>query len=340
MKTYTLFFAFFIAGLLFITPLSALGQFEFINSSTGEAMKINVWPKFPGPHQKVVMSIEDFSRDINSLQISWTLNGKVVTQGIGAKTFDFTTGALGSISRITINAGGISRTVTIAPGAIDLLWQANSYVPPFYKGKALHSNRGQITVSAEPFFVGSNGARIDPAKLIYTWKKNGEVAQSSSGYGKRSFTFVSSVLAKPTDVEVEVYSTDGIYKANAVISIEETRPEIIIYENNPRLGLMNQKALNGGSFEIKGGDETTFAAVPMFFSVTSRNSPGLLYSWSQNNSSLGQKASSVVFRAPSGTEGSSSIGTGVKHASNFMQSANTSFSVSVKEGSNETLVNF
>src|SRR3989344_1173365 len=50
--------------------------------------------------------------------------------------------------------------------SVDLLWQGETYTPPFYKGKSLWSNQSRIT-----FFAMTNGLG-NPANLSYKWTKN------------------------------------------------------------------------------------------------------------------------------------------------------------------------
>lgn len=310
----------------FIAPHAASAQTEFINASSGEALRVSISPQYPKAFETVSVSVEDFSRDLNNLTISWALNGKVQQKGVGLKTFSFATGALGTVSNLTITIGGTARTVAIRPTGIDLLWQAASYVPPFYKGKALHSNQDPLVVVAEPFFLTSSGKRLDPSTLTYKWSQNGKVVQEASGYGRRSFSVRPSVLSKSIDVSVEVTSSTGDYKSTAQTSIDEVSPEVIVYENNPLFGVQSQVALNNKTFSLGTKPETTFLAVPFFFSVGT-SPKNISYSWSQNNTALDKTTDSIVFRAPAEGGGESVVGVQVKSALSMMQGSNASVSV-------------
>ena len=57
-------------------------------------------------------------------------------------TFTFTAGSLGKTQKVTVNGvendgTSITQSISVMPASIDLIWQAHSYTPPFYKGKAL-----------------------------------------------------------------------------------------------------------------------------------------------------------------------------------------------------------
>ena len=47
--------------------------------------------------------------------------------------------------------------------SVDLLWQGETYVPPFYKGKSLWSDQSRITLFAIPQGLGN------PANLNYAF---------------------------------------------------------------------------------------------------------------------------------------------------------------------------
>lgn len=311
-------------------PHFAAAQTEFINASSGESLRVSVSPQYPKAFETVNVSVEDFSRNLDNLTISWALNGKTQQKGVGLKTFSFTTGALGTVSNLTITIGGSARTVAIRPTGVDLLWQAASYVPPFYKGKALHSNQDPLIVVAEPFFLTSTGKRLDPSTLTYKWSQNGKVSQEASGYGRRTFTVRPSVLSKSIDVSVEVTSSTGDYKSTARTSVDEVSPEVLVYENNPLFGIQSQVALNNKTFILGAKPETTFLAVPFFFSVGD-SGKNISYNWSQNGTDLNKTTSSIIFRAPAEGGGESAVGVRVKSALSIMQGSSASFSVRFKK---------
>lgn len=313
--------------------LCALSTFAFFGwgsmvahaQNTGPV--VTVLPKYPGPYQNVTVKVEDFSRDINGVNISWSINGKAEKSGVGLKEFTFQTGALGSVSNVSINMGGSVETVSVRPTSVDLIWQSDTYTPPFYAGKALHSNQDPVTVVAEPFFLNSKKERLDPNKLVYKWLQDGNIVGSASGYGKKTFTVEQSILLKPISIEVEVSSTDGTYRSNARITISDIRPEVLVYENHPLYGIVFEKALNGKDF-VMAGSETKITAVPFFFSNKQKNSGDLLYDWNLNNSSVSEKGNEVVFRKPENVkQGSSLISLNVKNLERFMQYADASFNI-------------
>jgi hypothetical protein len=328
-------------ALVFSFVISFVTLISAISTTTAHAQQaggpvITIIPKHPGPFQNVTIKVDEFSRDPNSLNIAWTLDGKSAQSGTGLKEFKFTTGALGTVHNVSINVGGVSRAVTIRPAVVDLMWQADSFTPPFYSGKALHSNQDPVTVVAEPFFLNAQKVRINPSTLIYNWKQDGKAVGSASGYGKKTFKVTPSILMKPIEIEVEVSSSDGVYHATSRISVSDTKPEVTAYENHPLYGIIFQNALNGKDF-VMSGSETRIAIMPYYFSNEQKKINALDYTWKLNNSLIPEKNDEIVFRKPENVrQGSSAVTLNVKNNTRFMQSSDASFNVKFSNEVNNT----
>ena len=212
-----------------------------------EQIDINQVPDIGEPYGPMTVSIDAYGTDLNAANISWSLNGKKVQSGFGIKSLSFTLGARGQVSTVSININPlnglpIQKTVRITPEDVDLLWQANSYTPPFYKGKALYPPQGTITFVAVPEFV-VNGKSIDSHNLIYKWIKDTTVLGDQSGYGKSSITVSGSVIAKPTNMQVDVSTVDGNVLGRQLLTVSPDDTEALIYENNPLYGVLFNKAI-------------------------------------------------------------------------------------------------
>ncbi len=316
------------------SPMSANAQIN--QSGVVDNLTIRTVPKYPGPFETVTMVVEDYSQDLNKIDIAWTLNGKVEKRGIGSKQFQFKTSGLGTVSNLSINIGGEVRTIAIRPTKVDLIWQADTFTPPFYLGKALHSNQDPITVVALPFFVNSQGSRLNPDTLIYKWKNNDKLDNSASGYGKKTFKITPSILLKPINIEVEVSSDDGSFMSINSIAIPDSRTETVLYENHPLLGIMFGNALNNKDFELA-DKEVSIIAAPYFFSNQQKKFGGVSYNWSLNNSTLSQQGNEVIFRKPEGVStGRSLISVSTKNLERFMQASDATLNVIFKETESTT----
>ena len=119
------------------------------------------------------------------------------------------------VATIALFDGDLNETIVIKPSVIVVLWQANnSYVPPFYKGKAMPSPDSEIKVVALPQIKNSSGF-VDPKNMTYTWKKDYTNNPDGSGYGKNSFTYVNDYLEDLNNIGVTVSTVDQKYSSKA-----------------------------------------------------------------------------------------------------------------------------
>ncbi len=288
-----------------------------------EEVYAEVSPEIPQPGETVDISVETYGIDLNKELITWTVDGKTSLRGIGKKTFSFVAGEAGTtnIVRVTIspkNAPDIVKTFTFAPVDVDILWQANTYTPPFYKGKALFTPESNVTFVAMPNIV-MNGKRVDSSNIIYNWKIDREVDGDNSGFGKNSYNFTGSILLKPTLIQAEVYAAkDPNYKGLNGFTISHVFPQTLLYENNPLYGIIFNKALRN-DYAVKGRD-VEISAFPYFFSTPSRSSD-LQYEWSLGNNqiALPDYQDSVVFKRKELKDALVSIGVIVKNPTHILQ---------------------
>lgn len=152
----------------------------------------------------------------------------------------------------------------------------DSYVPPFYKGKALVPTQGTFKVVAMPNIL-LEGEKINPSNLAYTWIKDGSVVSSASGWGKNYFIFQNSYLDKGNVIEVRVSDIMGGINASKRMNLKTANPKILFYRNDPTFGIMTEKSLNNGFSVNKDGD--TIIAEPYFFSPKDLGSSNLTFDW-------------------------------------------------------------
>ena len=185
-------------------------------------------------------------------------------------------------------------------GEVDVLWQGEVYTPPLYRGLPLWTSEARITFVAMPNLPG-----VNPANLIYRWSKDGTVLGSLSGVGKRSLVLVDGVLSLPLEVKVDIRTSESEpYIGSAVLNLRAGVSRVLVVENNPLYGLMLNKAI-GNEFSLK-QDEVTFAALPLFATVSDRKAPVMSYTWNTNTGDK-RMGNSVTYRAPEDSQGSSLV---------------------------------
>lgn len=325
---YSIFVLFLICVLGVFTTVEAQ-----IPSLSGTEVSVDMIPENPGPNQSVRVSVVSYGTDLNLANITWKVNGKTQKTGRGEKTFNFTTGSINTTTVLdiiieTAEGEAVTKTISIKPAEVDLIWQTEGFVPPFYKGKALFSHQNIITFIALPHMTGPNGVEIGAKNLVYKWIKNGTVIETASGFGKNIYTFIGPLISRPLNIEVEVTSPTGNGVGIAETVVSPIEPSVVFYKKNPLYGIEFQKAFLG-TVELKGSKEVVVLGVPFFFGVLSANAPELSYNWSINGSSVDSNTvtNTRVFRQIEGTSGTSNISLRIENRNKILQSASSNFNL-------------
>lgn len=186
-------------------------------------------PINPKPGDQIVVSAQSYATDLTQDNTTWTYNGKTIASGIGIT--QVTVMAPGSgvtgILVLTVSGTGFSvasTSLSFLPGSVDLLWEgADSYTPPFYKGRALPSVGGVVRVTAVPTITA-------PKNVSYRWSQNSSALPNSSGYNKSSLLFQNDPLT-PTE-HIDVTATSGTFSGEDSIDITPGSPALVAYFSN------------------------------------------------------------------------------------------------------------
>lgn len=248
-----------------------------------EDVSLSINPKQPSANETVNASLSSYVTDLNKALISWSLNGQTVVKNVGEKNFTFKTGANGFQTVIDVKidtpAGfSINKQVTINPANIDLLWEAyDSYVPPFYKGKALISSESLVKAVALLNSNQSNGAS-------YNWKVDSKNKIDSSGYGKNFYILKKSYLDKTNTITVTASNLSGDNLGSGKIDIGTGIPKIVFYKKDPDLGTKWGEALENGFLINQKGE--TIVVEPYFVSPKKLSSSDLNLTWILGTSAI------------------------------------------------------
>src|SRR3989344_3085342 len=159
-------------------------------AASSSSILVDVAPPNPAPGEDTTITLSSYANNLDSVLVTWSLNGKTIFSAIGKKTFLVKAPPAGSFASvravISLPEGEIEKTITIRPNEMILLWQAtDSFVPPFYKGKALPLADSEIKIVAMPEIKSSvGGALVNAKNMTYAWKKDYTNDQEASGYGK------------------------------------------------------------------------------------------------------------------------------------------------------------
>ena len=286
---------------------------------------VDVVPENPAPNSNVNITLRSFAANLDSVSISWFVNEKSVLSGIGKKSFSVTAGAAGSeitvLVKVFLPDGEIDKTIIIRPSRMILLWQANdSYVPPFYKGKALPVADSEIKVVAMPE-IQTTGGMVNPKNMTYFWKKDYGNEQGASGYGKNFFLYVNDFLESSNNVSVEASTVDQKFSSSASIDIGAVSPEILFYKKDNNLGIIWEQALLDG-YRIQG--EEVIVAAPYFIAPQDIRRPDLVWNWSINDhtveAQIGRK-NILPLKAEEGTSGTAKLRLDIENKYKIFQTA-------------------
>lgn len=284
-------------------------------------LSLQASPLFPQPKQPVTVTVNSSAMDLVRSTITWYVNGTVVKKGLGVTSIQVSTGAEGS-SKVVVaeveNAAGkrAIKSIQITSASVDVVWEAHSYTPPFYKGKALYPYQGTFTAVAITNLV-ENGVRLNPKDLIYTWEVDGELLKKSSGLGKDSAMLSGSIIIQPLRISVEVSSPSGKTTSRGGTTIEPRAPETVLYEESPLYGPLYHKSF-GSSITLK-NQEIWLKAVPYYFSTPRSNPAQLTYAWTINNSISSDTRDTVILRQPGKVSGNSTVSVSTSNNIRTMQ---------------------
>lgn len=309
-----------------------------IAQTTFDSIELTITPENPEPNTTAVASLNVYGLDINTIYTTWILNDKIVLSGQGERLFSFNTGSIGTKNTLEVigkmaNGKNFSKKIILSPAKVDILYEAESYTPPFYKGKAKFPFQGSLRIVALPSFVDPNGNKIPDNRLIFKWKNGNQILNNQSGYGKNILLYKSDEsLPKPTEISIEVsYPEEGLI-ANKTMSIEPTSPETIFYEENPEYGILFNKALRE-TFIIE-KEEVTVFAIPLFFGVKDKDSALLNYKWILSDKSIEQGASSIVLGNRSGKTGQTQLSVQISNTKDYFQAADNNLNIIFKKINN------
>lgn len=321
-------------SLFIITPIIFLLAFSLASAQlTGpdtSSVDLAITPQNPRPNQSVTANLVSYSIDINRADVTWSINGKQVAAGKGLKTFSFTTGSLGtktSLEVLIVSEDGypILKDLSINPASVNLLVEATSYTPPFYRGEAYFPYQGTARVIAVPSFVDDSGKQIPASNLIFNWKDGTRNLTDASGIGRNILNYKGSVPIRTGTVSVEVSSLDQKSVAEGNVNIEPVEPSVVLYENDPEYGVLYNKALASPVNLNKG--EMTVVAVPYYFDVLDPGDYNLNYQWNVSGSSVNSSGDSIVLKNPSSGGGQANLSLQLSNTTDIFQFASAALDI-------------
>lgn len=290
-----------VAMLAAIIPQLALAQLTPVTPTNADLV-LTPSTRFPRPNQSVTISAESYAIDLNRSAIVWSVDGKQVAQGVGLTSYTVQTGGLGVTQtvRVLASEGGrrVSQTLFITPGEVELIWEAETYTRPLYKGKAPYTAQADLIVHALPNIKGYTASN-----MVFEWRKNGQVA--ARGNGLDTLRLDGDELLQSFILAVEVHTFDKKAQALASHTFTPALPEILLYRKSPVQGvLFNQALLNASTLNE---DEFTISAFPHGFSTPNRFLSVSPLAWTINGTKNESTEPDLTFRKTGTGEASISV---------------------------------
>lgn len=303
------------------------------NVSEASDIFIQTSPQNPAPGDNVIITLVSYSQDLNSDMIDWFVNGKNIASGTGKKSITVSSPEAGGettvVAQITL-PGNIKSEVrtSISPANLTLLWEAyDSYVPPFYKGKALVTPGTWIKAVAIPeIVIGSK--TVKPENMVYNWQQDYINIQDGSGYGKDYYLYKDNFFKSSTNIEVSSATTDGKNSSAGSISVIPSHPKLSFYKKDDNLGILWNNALTG-TYNMK-EDQTMILAAPYFISPSSIKDPSLTFRWFINNTLVtlpSENKTIMPLKVIEGTTGTATVKLQIDSTTNLTQTASKEINV-------------
>jgi hypothetical protein len=263
--------------------MSVHAQSPLLNSSTREGPShISLKPQYPAPGAEVTARLNAHMIYAPSARIVWKKDGVIVQEKLGGIEYTFTTGKVGtpiSLEVIVYEESGniIRKTLSQTVGAVSIIWEARTYTPPLYQGRALYSPDSEVVLQALPIIANGKGGFLDTKDMVFNWRLHGETNPRHSGQGLDSITAKGKTPFIPLSATVQIQDKLGKTLAIGQVKVPITYPEVLFYESNPLTGLVRTKAIASPYFMR--ATESTLYAEPYYMSAPTRTDPALVYEW-------------------------------------------------------------
>lgn len=305
--------------LLILIPFVSHAQFT--PGTTAPTIKSS--SSHPDAYTEVTLSLDAYTLDTNGSKISWTVDGINQPKAENERSLKVMTGAIGSIKEVratlTLPNGSIVHTpYRLTATRVDLIIESDSFVPTFYKGRALPSTGSMVRAIALP----TDGSGKSANQFSYVWRLNNKTLQGGSIYGKNTMMF-EMPLGSEQILSVSIVDNLGRTTMKKTIALNPTDAELHFYIENPLKGL-SRTVLTSPYLMLE--DEVRIHAEPYYVSrslLTNEN----LVEWRIDGKKVDNPSEDfgTIVLERSGVGGASTIGFHMRDLTNFLSGISGSF---------------
>lgn len=304
-------------------------------------LELSLSTNSPVPGETVTITARSYTVDINAAKVTWYVDGKVVKSTVGGTVYELKAPPLGKKLAIDVVATvpegtTVKASLNLGSGSVDIIFETDGYVPPFFKGKIPAVYQNTVTIIAIPHISNRAGVEYDPATLVYQWKRNGRALENQSGYGKQSIVMEGDIVPRPYDISVSVWPRDNSAVAESYFSVSAGSPEVSFYVDDPLYGPLFNRSV-GSTLRISANKETTVLGVPFGFNKPRVGTGDLSWEWGLNGKGQSNLSSreSIILRSPDQSAGSSNIQLTIQNTDKILQGATGLFSAMFSSASQQ-----
>ncbi len=262
----------FVLTLCFTIPTLAAAQAP---SFVANSIYLESAPQYPEPNSTVTVSLNDYSVNALGATISWFINGEEQTATQNERSIVVPTHTLGTqeVVKVVLSRTGalpLSHTLTLNPVVIDIILEADTYVPSFYKGRALPSQESSVRAIA---LVHDTSGGIK-SEYTYKWSAGTTVLLGGPVKGKYALDYLMPRY-DDNELTVEVFNAKGVSIGKKTILVSPAETQLHFYEYSSLRGLSERTAANPLPLI---SDETTIFGEPYFINTAMEES-GATFTW-------------------------------------------------------------
>lgn len=274
----------FITALCYTLPTPAGAQTP---SFVATSIYLESAPQYPEPNSTVLVSLNDYSVNTLGATINWFVNGVEQVVAKNERSIKVPTHELGTEEVVKVvlsrtNTPSLSATLSLTPVVIDIILEADTYIPSFYKGRALPSQESSVRAIA--LVHDTDGGLKE--EYTYKWSAGSTVLLGGPVRGKYTLDYIMPRY-DDNELTVEVFNAKGVSVGKKSILVSPVETQLHFYEYSSLRGLSERTTANPLPLI---SEETTLYGEPYFMN-TSMEESGATFTWKLNGEPVPADAS-------------------------------------------------
>lgn len=315
-----------ILGGVFLWPsLNAITHAQITEDIIGKNLFLETDTPYPKPNTHVEVKLNDYAYGRTVTGVTWYINGVEMTEATNQRRVILAVGAVGKATEVVakvVSNNSFEDTVslTLRPLYLDIIVEAETRTPAFYKGRSLPSSGSRVSAA-----VILGGVNEQAENFTYTWELDNKPIEGGTVRGKNKISFITPTNGSEFVLTVAVKDLGGSVIAQRSIVVQSFEPKITFYETSTLLGI-RPIAL---SKAILSSDTITIKAEPYNLDLYTFNTPEHLV-WEIDFSPTTNPSNNpyeITFARNPGVFNSSVIGFEVRSLSNLLQGASANVGI-------------